>query len=278
METVSSCNNALTQSSINMEQASSHKAKAPSSDPIDLARAPYMDTYPKYLSSSEREVRPALWASKSDRNLHSTTGFNGPNLKLRDHQPQSTSPDTHALDRLEIPPKAPILRAQPVFIPPAPRTEPNLPSFVNPRKAHDTLGIPAAPKTEPNLPSFVNRPNNGRPQYISPGSSLRALPTTSTRPPVTPADSAVGSLGTTSSFDWASSIHTIPRSATTASSVNINCYAAPPTNHACCCCCKQHKGPSRISRWKSAIKGLFHRDSQDESDLEHIETSHWTDT
>lgn len=234
-----------------------------------------MDSYPDYLSASERELRPALWTSRTAKATPSkaTTDRNISKRSISGPLPSSPVPLTET--RPETP-RAPMVPTRPVFIPSAPRTEPNLPSFVDQRKRQQPA-IPPAPKTEPYVPSFVNAPTPGRPQYMSPGHSLRRQPTTLGKTPVTPADSAIGSFGATTNVGWENASYTVQRSTPGTSSVNINCYAPPPTTHTCCCHCERHKKPSRMVRWKSALKRLFHRDAEEESDVEHIETSHWTD-
>ena len=235
-----------------------------------------MDSYPDYLSANEREIQPALWTSQSGSSKRSMNATNGTLSKRCISGPIPSSPMPLMNAQPEVP-RAPVIPSRPVFIPAGPRTEPNLPSFVDQRNARK-LTIPAAPRTEPNLPSFVNLPATGRPQYLAPGPALPAHPASLVKAPVKPADSAYGSFGDDrSNPSHNNTSDMIQRSTPGTSSVNINCYAAPQPSHTCCCCCNRHKRPSRMTRWKSALKGLFHRTSEDESDVEHVETSHWTD-
>lgn len=257
-----------------MDRGGSSKAHPPTLEKVSMARAPYMNSYPDYLSSNEKELRPALWTSQSGSSTRAKAATGGAMSKSNISGPIPSSP-MPLMDARPDTPRAPVIPSRPVFIPLAPRTEPNLPSFVDQRKAQKPT-IPAAPRTEPNLPSFVNPPMAARAQYLSPGSTLPSHPARTVKVPVTPADSAVGSFGRdtiSSGQDAASEV--IQRSTTGTSSVNVNCYAPPQPSHTCCCCCNRHKRPSRMTRWKSAVRGIFHRVSED--DVEHIKTSHWTD-
>lgn len=258
-----------------MERPNSSKAKVLPPERSHIAPVPYMESYSTYLSPSDRDVRPALWTSRSNASMDSKTE---PDTSAWSHSfspPFPASTATKAEGGAQKPWKAPVFQSHPAYIPPAPRTEPNLPSFVDTARANKPSIVPG-PKTEPNLPTFVLPPNAGRLTYTTPGTALRTQQAISGKAPVTPADSAYGSITTPSSFDWGNSIHAAPRSITTGSSVNINCYAGPPANiHSCCC--ERPKHPGRLARWKLAVKEFFHRKTDDDSDIEHIETSHWTE-
>ena len=261
----------------NMERPTSSKAAVPPSDRANIPPVPYINSYATYLSPNEKEVHPALWTSRSNTSMHSKYESS---VSARSHnisRPFQTSTAAHPGTRAETPMRAPTFQTHHAYIPPAPRTQPNLPSFVETARANKPTIVPG-PKTEPNLPSFVLPPNASRPTYATPGPALRTQPANLGKVPVTPADSGYGSAIGPSSFDWASSVHTAPRSTTTGSSVNINCYTAPQgTSHSCCCCCEHRKHPGRLARWKSAVKKFFKPKSDRDSGVEQIEISHWTE-
>lgn len=51
----------------------------------------------------------------------------------------------------------------------------------------------------------------------------------------------------------------------------------PPTDIRQYCEHGHRRRPSMLARWKSALRDLFHHDTEDDSELEHIETPHWTE-
>lgn len=164
-----------------------------------------------------------------------------------------------------------------IYIPPAPGTEPYPPSFVMAPRLDEAVYIPPAPNTEPNLPSFVKKAQPLPRQHYH----RAALPShgdqnTFARAPPTPPDSVTGSWNPQASFaspKLPSEPLTPPFEAGDGNKHRMTLSHTGPES----CKCGRVKRPSRMKRWKSAVKDLFYHEDDDEFAVEHIEITHWSE-
>lgn len=199
-----------------------------------IAQIPYVDPLSALLTAVEREALPSLPAPTWDTPPSSKPHLDAstPNYDLSQRKTSFSLRQTE--DRIKTPLTAPIFASS------------------------KSVSIPAAPRTSPELPSFVLR-SKQTPDTATMSSQRANLQ----KLPPTPSDSEAGSWGISSTFS-SPKLPTSPPS-------------PPATVPNACCHCGHRKRPSRLARWKSALKDIFKHDYVDDSELEHIETSHWTD-
>ena len=135
----------------------------------------------------------------------------------------------------------------------------------------EPVSIPSGPRTAPELPRFVYEP--AQVPIVHARSHESTGPGTI---PPTPSYSEVRSWDTSLSFSSQASSHIPLKSSMPMSNLKTDDQVSTEAVHACCSC-KHPQHPTRFTRWRSALKSLFHNKAVDESDLEYIETSHWTE-
>ena len=255
----------LTDAEITMDRPGSSRANIPPWEMQNMAQVPYMGSTSASLSPVERAALPALWAARSNTATHLRADSAATTSSRGLSRTTSAASTAQTEDRVRTPMTAPLFAAnKPVYIPAGPRTEPTLPSFVKPRNPQPTghtasvyppAAFGRAPLTPPasdtaswSTPSTVG---SSKPTY-SPQHTLYTLPQTTYTPPQ-------------------------PNGAAIKRNKDADASTHPQSGCGCCCNCQHRKRPSRITRWKLAVKDFFHHEAEDESDFEHIETSHWTD-
>ena len=233
-----------------MERSASSRMDIPPWERADRPQVSYMDSASAALSPGEREALLALWATRSDTVAQPIGDLDVAIVnRTVSRRARSFSTNTRTSDRVKMPTTAPLFHdSKPVYIPAGPRTEPNLPSFVT------------APKSNILTPSPSMYPPIQHPVKVVKGLST------------SPA-SDVESWSSPSPHHSLTAPFMPPRPLPPVSSWNSGIDASPQNAHKCTCL--HRKRPSRMTRWKSALKDIFH--PVDDPNLEHIETPHWTE-
>jgi hypothetical protein len=236
-----------------MEQSTSSKVDIPPWESADTPQVSYTDSASVGLSPTEREALLALWAAQLSTIAPSIDEFD---VAIVNRTVSRRARLSSSNNQSEVRMRTPL-------------TPPGFQS-----KAVD---IPAGPKTELELPSFVMASNSNRHAHIPSASNARQLPPKSVNAPPTPPYSNAGSWDLPCSYGSPKRPCTClpPSPHQAVSNWDAGVDSAPASRHKCTC--QDRKRPSRIARWKSAVKEFFHHDPGDDSELEHIDIVHWTD-